>query len=443
MIQHNSMGTVRAGEIRFILDCVNNAECCAVVGLSNMGKSMLLRSIKQSAQMRSATDQDALFIHIDFNLMVEMTEQAFYEIILRSVRAALDFPEADQVQQRIQNSYHQVVDSSNPFLVPLGFNEGIIALCETLGKRVVLLCDEFDEPFNRIDQRVFLNLRALKDRYAQQLVYVVATGKRLEDMRQGSEIGEFAELFAHQVLNLVPLNYSDMAVVVHDFLGELKPTADDIAFVWRQTGGHPGLLEAVCHVLSETGVGIAEDDYGMVCLKLDSDLSIRAECAKLWNALDEKQQQSLLDFASGAGIERRHLEPLILRGILRQTDSEIEVLGELFGGFVRRQRLVKTPYVPGVRVDVDSGEVWVDGQSIPTLTDLEFKLLLLLYGRIGKLCDKYQIVESVWGEEYIDQVDDARIEKLVSRLRKKLEPDAIEPCYLQTVRGRGYRLVEV
>ena len=39
-------------------------------------------------------------------------------------------------------------------------------------------------------------------------------------------------------------------------------------------------------------------------------------------------------------------------------------------------------------------------------------------------------------------VDNARIEKLVSRLRQKLEPDPANPKYLFTVRGRGYKLVE-
>jgi DNA-binding response OmpR family regulator len=102
---------------------------------------------------------------------------------------------------------------------------------------------------------------------------------------------------------------------------------------------------------------------------------------------------------------------------------------------------VKEGTPQGVRVDVDGGEVWVDGQAVPTLTNLEYRLLLLLYGHMDKICDKYQVVEAVWGEEYIEEVDDARIEKLVSRLRQKIELEPSNPRYLVTVRGRGYKLV--
>mgnify|MGYP003422969642 CR=1 FL=1 len=75
------------------------------------------------------------------------------------------------------------------------------------------------------------------------------------------------------------------------------------------------------------------------------------------------------------------------------------------------------------------------------LTELEYKLLLLLYGKLNKIVDKYVIVTNVWGESYLDSVDDARIEKLVSRLRGKLEPNTPEPRYLITLRGRGYKLI--
>lgn len=83
----------------------------------------------------------------------------------------------------------------------------------------------------------------------------------------------------------------------------------------------------------------------------------------------------------------------------------------------------------------------MDGRRIPVLTDLEYRLLQVLYRRMDKLCDKYRLVEEVWGESYIDEVDDARIEKLVSRVRAKVEENPADPRYLITVRGRGYRLL--
>jgi DNA-binding response OmpR family regulator len=78
---------------------------------------------------------------------------------------------------------------------------------------------------------------------------------------------------------------------------------------------------------------------------------------------------------------------------------------------------------------------------VPLLTDLEFRLLRLLDERRDKLTDKYGIVVAVWGEKYLGEVDDARIEKLVSRLRTKIEVDPASPRYLLTQRGRGYKLV--
>jgi len=113
----------------------------------------------------------------------------------------------------------------------------------------------------------------------------------------------------------------------------------------------------------------------------------------------------------------------------------------LLESFVRRRRFDQRTRSTGIRVDVEAGSVWVDGTLIPPLTDLEYRLILLLYGHLDQICDKYAIVESVWGEDYIDEVDDARIEKLVSRLRQKIEPNPSQPRYLLTVRGRGYRLV--
>jgi DNA-binding response OmpR family regulator len=112
----------------------------------------------------------------------------------------------------------------------------------------------------------------------------------------------------------------------------------------------------------------------------------------------------------------------------------------LFENFVRKERLEQLPG-RGVQVDVEAGHVFVDGKQIEPLTDLEYRLLILLYDHLDEVVDKYEIVEGVWGTDYIDEVDDGRIERLVSRLRARIEPDSSEPRHVLTVRGRGYRLV--
>ena len=79
--------------------------------------------------------------------------------------------------------------------------------------------------------------------------------------------------------------------------------------------------------------------------------------------------------------------------------------------------------------------------SSASLTALEYNLLRLLFDSPGRLCSKEEIIRHVWGAEVEDEVDDSRVEKLISRLRRKIEPAPSRPRYIRTVRGRGYRLV--
>jgi len=449
----------RDTDVAYIMECIEDGDCCSIVGLSNTGKSTLLRSIPLSAVKRKYLGDRAddavftskyVFVYIDFNLMLELTEQGFYELILRSTLAELKELEIEPgLLDRVGASYRHLVEPANPFLVPLSFNEGLTALGEGLEQRIVFLFDEFDEPFVGLDERVLLNLRALKDKYGPRLSYVAATDQPLRQQQRGDKVAEFRELFALNTLFLSALGRDDAQQVIAQFAREeeVEFSADDIAFIIAQAGGHPGLLEAACRVLAEVSGDYSDfyDDqsYKLVRERLDNDISVRTECAKLWNGLTAEEQEALTAFVSkpGGPLDAELERSLRRKAIMEKRDGELAIFGQLFEGFARRQRLVKRREPQGVRVDVDSGDVWVDGELIPALTDLEYRLLLLLYGHLDRICDKYQIVESVWGQDYIDEVDDARIGKLVNRLRQKIEPDPSEPRYLTTVRGRGYRLV--
>jgi hypothetical protein len=318
----------------------------------------------------------------------------------------------------------------------------------------VFLMDELDEPVQGIDGRVFLNLRALKDRHWQCLSYITATNRRLAQLRQDPEVAEFGELFDHHVLYVSPLTDGEITDFASRFAAAEGVTfsEEDLAFLRLWAGGHPGLLEATCRVLGlVTGRPVREPSQDWIIHRraaeiLVQDLNIQTECRKIWADLTPGEQEALLSLHRSEGSSEsqptHEMESVIAKHLVMGQGSELRIFARAFREFTERQGATRRPGPASIRLDPDSGEVWVQGVQAPTLTNLEYRLLLLLYGRLGKICSKYDVVEAVWGEDYIDEVDDARIEKLISRLRQKIEPDPNTPRYVLTIRGRGYKLAQ-
>jgi hypothetical protein len=440
---------LRPADLEYLKNALAEGACCSIVGLSNIGKSMLLRTAAE------VTGASMLNVYVDCNLMPALTDRSFYEVTLRAVLDAvrrLGKKVPVKTVNRLETLYRQVIDAEQPIVPALSFNDSISLLCEQLDRRVTLLFDEFDAPFSTLDGRVFLNLRALHDKF-ESLTYVTATGVPLVERRREAEAeaeaGEFCELFVgHQlVLGMLDEVMARRAVLAWTKEDDHPLAPNEVEFIVAQAGGHPGLLrratQQVAHFLSGVPSGVRQQALTIAREKLESDSEIRNECAKLWNYLHVVEQEALLQLLGGdelpAGLL---LDDLSARGVLRIGQSP-RVFGELFAAYVNRQRRIRQPARAGVFLDVEAGEAWVDGERVPELTELEFGLLKLLYGRLGKICDKYQIVVAVWGQDYIDEVDDARIEKLISRLRSKIEHDPANPKYLSTVRGRGYKLAAV
>ncbi len=90
----------------------------------------------------------------------------------------------------------------------------------------------------------------------------------------------------------------------------------------------------------------------------------------------------------------------------------------------------------GLKINLDERSVTTEHGTVE-LPNKEFELLLYLAQNQGKIMTKKQIYEAVWQEEYC--YDDASIMVMISKLRKKVEPDPGSPTVIQTVKGIGYR----
>jgi two-component system response regulator RegX3 len=96
--------------------------------------------------------------------------------------------------------------------------------------------------------------------------------------------------------------------------------------------------------------------------------------------------------------------------------------------------------VGGVELDLARHQVQVDGAPV-RLTPSEFQLLAMLAERPEQVLSRRQIMQELWQSTYVG--DQRACDMHVSNLRRKIELDPSKPQRLVTVRGVGYKLLEV
>lgn len=90
----------------------------------------------------------------------------------------------------------------------------------------------------------------------------------------------------------------------------------------------------------------------------------------------------------------------------------------------------------GLTIDLD-GRTVITQDGTLELPPKEFDILLFCAQNQGRILTKQQIYEEVWKEQYV--YDDSNIMAIISKLRKKIEPNPNLPTFIQTVKGIGYR----
>lgn len=90
-----------------------------------------------------------------------------------------------------------------------------------------------------------------------------------------------------------------------------------------------------------------------------------------------------------------------------------------------------------LRVALDRNEIWKDGAAL-NLTELEYRILLLLIQHPQRIFSTQQIYESVWEEPYTYTAN-STVMVHIRKLRTKLEDDPQNPAYIRNVWGKGYR----
>jgi two-component system KDP operon response regulator KdpE len=116
-----------------------------------------------------------------------------------------------------------------------------------------------------------------------------------------------------------------------------------------------------------------------------------------------------------------------IKAVLRRSNWDPSLIAE--------QRISRG----AIAVDMARHEVTIHGRSAD-LTPIEFNLLVYLMRHAGKVLSHRDILQNVWGKEYGNEVEYLRV--YMGHLRQKVEADPLQPKYILTERGIGYRFGE-
>lgn len=110
-----------------------------------------------------------------------------------------------------------------------------------------------------------------------------------------------------------------------------------------------------------------------------------------------------------------------VRALLRRTQPETQVI------------LSNGP----LHMDISAAEARLDGVRL-NLTRREFDLLAFLTQHVGRVYSRTELLDKVWGADFLG--GERTVDQHITQLRAHLSDDPSRPGFLETVRGKGYRM---
>lgn len=269
---------------------------------------------------------------------------------------------------------HSALGGSEQTGVPFDLLSQAVAARLQTAETVTFLFDRFDIFAPTSFLPLHNVLRALRDAHKYRLAFVFALRQPLPSQ------SELSELVQGQTVWLGPLSAADARWNVARFARRHGEEWDDdvVEAILEVSRGYPSLLKAACEAVAAGARPKALTEHPAVLARVE----------EFWR--DDPAQEHLE--ASGlAG------HPLLMaqRGPLIATEE---------------------------------------------LTAKEQQLYDYFRAHPGQVCDKDDLIRAVWPEDAVfeEGVRDSSLAQLVRRLRLKIEPDASDPRFIQTVPGRGY-----
>ena len=417
----------RFDEIKKIIDCVSAGKSCQLIGAPGTGKSNCLRLLPYNRELRELHLGEAEtryhFVYMDFSEVAKRPLSDILKFILISLAASFGERRLKEEEAIVNKLLAEAINFSDEMYFSQSLKKAIDYLANERELSIVFLFDRFEDYVPNIDSQFFLNLKILRNRAKYRFACVFGITRPIEDILEPNIYAEFSELLAGNTIFLtfydkVGLDFRFKHVVEVSGKSSNDKTKDEIV---KMTAGHGKIARIVYEVI------LSEEKTNVLLDSLLSRKQVTGALAELWNFLTPEEQKNLK-----LKTKNEFLENL---GLTKNG----EIIMPLFAAYIATlapQASSKLSYVS------DKNEIIKGAQHLTELlSPQEFRLLRFLLQNQGRVCEKDEIILSVWSDSKTQEgVTDQALDQIIYRLRKKIEDDPNNPKFIQTIKGRGYKL---
>lgn len=441
-------------------------QCCAVVGLPRSGKTSLLYHLQQQTHLpvtqrhfNFGDKQQVVAIYVNAGPYSDLDgnhpEGAlyFWRDLYRALAQQLatsgahplppdpghsDLP----VLEQLQTLWHSMADAiraatADLVLLLIDNAEGIARLPRVAGSLLRTLAQ--DPTLGERVAFVATSLRPLHEFY---------------EPNTWQASSSFWNLFASTVYlgQLEPA--AAQALISRSTTAEraIRFSAQEQTLLLRLAGRHPDLLTMACALLYEQHVAPPHTTINGQAWEQQLFDTAAPLCQAIWQALGQiNGAQTLVQRVAGGGVAVTGEQALLLTtltrlGVLEQEGARWRLFATIMQRFVQQASALVTPEVATTLTNSShSSSSTLEPVPLPpnqplpgpAFTHLEGALYAFLTAHAGVVCDRETIKRALWTDE---APSDSAVQKLIERIREKIELDPKQPRRLLAVRGQGYIL---
>lgn len=414
----------RKEDAQRLASALKSRRSVVLTGMKRVGISNFLRFFlyHKGISKKYLGSKSYLIIPVDLN---DLVEREIYPFWILTFKRLADIVETSNLEHKIKKQisiyFLDSIQSQDLFLTLDYLRKSLVILCNA-GYFPTIIFIRFDRMKDTATSEFFANFQGLIDATQKRLSYVFTNDRPLTHLEPDVFTKQSMFVFSDNIY-IKPATKEDVRVIFESSIKEydLKLSNEFEEKLIKFVDGHTQYLFFALISIKEAEKNIDPNDL-FDFLVNDERISLQSE--ELWESLTAIEQTILLNLVSGKKLTNEEIKKadyLISSGFI--DEKMLKVFNPIFEYFIKQKGVERKK------------------ENSSDFSKKENSLLKFLEENKNEVCEREQIVETVWPETESLGVTDWAIDRLVARVRSKLK-DHDKNYEIVTVKTRGYKLID-